>query len=145
MSSNLLKNNSLLRKCLEALNEQLLPEKESHILSNVFKHIVPITEWGKVDWDKIDDKFFIGYDPHLIIPTLEKLLNKQVVQKAYIEWNIYSIPVIKADLEDIIFSFKTIIKVSEEKFIFNPTQGYIVEIRFGGEITVGLLTKSLVA
>ena len=37
------------------------------------------------------------------------------------------------------FTSTTIHKFQHEKFIFNPTQGYIIEIRVGGEITVGLV------
>jgi hypothetical protein len=46
---------------LEALNVPLLPEEESDLLSKLFRQIVPITEWGKVDWEKIDNKIFVGY------------------------------------------------------------------------------------
>lgn len=142
VSPHELKNYPLFAECLEALNVQLLPEQESEQLSVLFDQIIPVTEWGKVDWDKIDNKIFLGDDPEQIVPALEKLLKHPIDKTVFIEWGTYGIPVIKANLDMIIRFFDDVISVAHEKFIFNPVQGYIIEVRFGGEITVGLITPA---
>ena len=139
MSLNFLKNNPLFQECLEALNTCLLPKEESDKLSKLFKQIVPITTWGKVNWEKIDHHVFIGYDPIEIIPALEKLLQQPVDKMVFIEWSDYELPVIKANLDAIVKFFDDVACVAHEKFIFNLTQGYIIEVRIGHAITVGLL------
>lgn len=48
-----------LNKFLE--NRPLFDESEN--MSALFKMLVPITTWGKVDWDKIDTKIEVGYEP----------------------------------------------------------------------------------
>ena len=50
-------------------------------------------------------------------------------------------PVIKANLTNIINNFDDVDCVSFDKFIFNPSQGYIIEVLFDGQITVGVLNK----
>ena len=96
-------------------------------------------EWGKVNWDFIARKKFIGCDPSKIIPTLEDFLQKSINKSVYIEWSSGSFPVIEADLDLIVKFFDDVSCVAMEKFIFNSVQGYIIEVRTGDEITVGLL------
>ena len=131
-------NYPLFKECLEALNVNLLPESESEKLLKIFKQTIPITKWGKVDWDKIDKKKYVGNNPQQVISSLNELLKDTVEDEVYIAWSSASFPVIRADLNKVIF-FDDVSCVSIEKFIFNLSQGYIVEVRAGDEITVGLL------
>lgn len=130
MVSKFLANHSLFKECIEALNVSLLPEDEADILSELLLQIVPITTWGKVDWEKITHKIEVGYNPQDIIPALKKLLGNNVDTQVYIEWDNNALPVIKTTLEDIVRAFDDVACVSFEKFIFNP---------FAGLITVGLI------
>lgn len=139
MTSNVLKNRPLFKECVEALGANLLPKEESDKLTTIFKTIFPITAWGKIDWNKIDQKIDIGYDPHAIIPALKKLLQNTIDESVYIEWSTASIPIIQTNLIDIINHFDDVTCVSFEKFIFNPTQGYIIEILPSDQMTVGLV------
>jgi hypothetical protein len=72
---NLLKNNSLFKECLEALNGSLLPNEEAKEILELFEKTFPITNWYKINWDKIDKKIEVGYEPEDIISELTKLLN----------------------------------------------------------------------
>lgn len=71
MSSKLLENRPLFKECIDALGTKLLSEKESEQLSILFESIFPITKWGKINWDKIDKKIDIGYDPERIFRHLK--------------------------------------------------------------------------
>jgi hypothetical protein len=57
----------LFTECTEILNAQVLSIKGSDKVTEVFKYIYPITEWGKIDWEKISNKIEIGYDQEKII------------------------------------------------------------------------------
>src|SRR5579862_4891465 len=86
----------LFKECIDALEDvEILPISESISISKLFKSSFPITEWGKINWEKIDQKIDIGYDPETIIPTLKKLIGNSVDTKVYIEWSTMGIPVIK--------------------------------------------------
>jgi hypothetical protein len=140
MSLQILKEYRLFRECLEALQVDLLSDDESTMMSLLFKKSFPITRWGKIDWIKISNKISIGYDHHKIITALRSLLlSNSIDTSVYIEWSDGDLPVIKADLQDIIDHFDDVTCVSFEKFIFNPYIGYIVEILPSGIITVGLV------
>ena len=125
MESNMLQHYPLLQECLEALNVSLLPTETSESISRLFKQIIPITKWGKVNWDAVEQKVFIGYDQNNIIDALERLLKKTVDEQVYIEWSTYEIPVIQAHLKSIIAHFDDVTCVAIEKFIFNVLFFYL--------------------
>lgn len=142
MQEKILENRPLFKECLEILNTQLLPETESDNLSRLFNQLFPITEWGKIDWDKISNKIDIGCEPLNIIPALEQLLkNKSFDQSVYIEWSTGGLPIIESNLSDIINHFDDVTCVAFEKFIFNPNLGYIIEILPGDQMTVGIVNS----
>jgi hypothetical protein len=135
----ILGNRSLLKECVEALKATLPTKETSDKMEELFESMYPITRWGKIDWDKIDQKIKIGYDPNNIIPALEQLLKCPVDKRVYIEWDDGGIPVIESNLDAVISSFDEICRVSFEAFIFNPQVGYIIEKRSSFKITVGLV------
>src|ERR1700679_3058852 len=139
MVSRLLENRPLLKECIEALKVGLLPDDESEKVSDMFRKIVPITKWGKVDWAKINKKIEVGYDPQLLISALEKLMGGPFDTSVYIEWSSSGVPIIKADLKDIVDNFDDVTCVAFEKFIFNPSAGYIIEILPSDLMTIGII------
>jgi hypothetical protein len=82
MESNMLQHYPLFQECLQALNVSLLPAEKSESLSRLFEQIIPITKWGKVDWDAIERKIVIGYDQHKIIEALEHVLKKTLIRRS---------------------------------------------------------------
>lgn len=140
MESKFLENRPLFKECLDALNTKLLPEQDSDKLTETFNTMFPLTEWGKIDWDKINKKIDIGYDPKDIIPNLKKLLGTSFFDMtAYIEWSTGGLPVIKTNMNDIVNNFDDVTCVAFEKFIFNPDLGYILEILPGDKMTIGIV------
>jgi len=139
MLTKLLENNIVLKECIEALQVDLLPEHESDKMAEIFVKWVPMTRWGKVDWKKINKKIEIGYDVQLLIPMLAKLIKHKFSTSVYIEWSSTDNPIIKTDLKDIISNFDKVICVDFEKFIFNLSEGYIIEVLPSGLITAGII------
>jgi hypothetical protein len=139
MVKEILRNRPLFNECIDALDAFVLPQEESDKMSILFKQMYPLTKWGKIDWDKISLKKNIGCDQNKIIPTLEQLTREPLEKNAYIEWSDAALPVIQTNLNRIITHFDDITCVTFEKFIFNPDKGYIIEVRPGDEITVGII------
>lgn len=128
------------QECLEALNAIPLTFPEGKELSKLYESLYPLTKWGKIDWDKIDKKIFVGNDnPEDIIPALEKLINNHLDKNVYIDWDSGSNPILKTNLDKVIENFVDVRCASFDKFIFNPTVGYIIEVRFSRDITVGVV------
>lgn len=127
----------LFKECVTLLQATSLSKLESDKIFDLFAHRVPMTNWGKIDWSKIEQKKVIGDSVGKIIPTLGKLLQRPFDKTVYIEWSEENIPVIKADLDLVIKHFDDVTCVAFDKFIFNLDEGYIIEILHLGNITVG--------
>ncbi len=139
MVKEIFKNRPLFNECIEALNAVVLPQEESDKMSILFQQMYPLTEWGKIDWEKIRLNRYIGCDQNKIIPVLKELIKKPLDPAVYIEWSDAGLPIIQANLDKIITYFDDVTCVTFEKFIFNPQEGYIIEIRPGDNITVGII------
>lgn len=138
-NSQFLDQHILFKECLDALKVEMLSSNESTMISEVFINLFPITKWGKIDWDKINAKIDANFDQGNIISSLEILLKKPIDKNVYIEWDNGALPVIKSNLDDIIKNFDDVTCVSFEKFIFNLDQKYVIEVRPGNQITIGVL------
>ena len=142
MFKKLLELNPLFRECVDKLNAIILPDWEDKKMFDFFEQFFPLTEWGKIDWDKIDKKIVVGYNHLDIIPSLKKLLGTCIDKSTYIVWNDAGIPIIKTDLDAIVQNFDDVTCVAFEKFIFSPTIGYIIEVLPGGKITAGVIPQN---
>lgn len=141
MIPKLLENNRLFKECIEVLGAEILTWQESAKMSEVFRKMFPIASWGKIDWNKIERKTYIGYNPENIIPALEELLGGSFDKSVFIEWSSANNPIVKTTLDKIIQHFDDVTCVDFEKFIFNPSLGYIVEILTGDEMHVGVIDQ----
>ena len=139
MVKEILKNRPLFNECIEVLEAIVLPNDDSDKMTYLFNQMYPITKWGKIDWDKIRIKKHIGVDPKEIIPALQALRNRPFDTQVYIDWSDGGLPVIQADLEHVAKFFDDLTCVTFEKFLFNPYEGYIIEILPGDDMTVGIL------
>lgn len=134
-------SNPLFKECIDALREvTILPMPESVEMSKTFEKSFPITEMGKIDWKRIENKIEVGYDPKDILPAIGKTVRKACRYKSvYIEWSTMGIPIIQTDLKRIIDVFDYVTCVSHEKFIFNLELGYILEILVSDKMTIGVV------
>ena len=129
----------LFKECVEALKAHIVTPEESNALSLLFRKRFQLTDWGRIDWDKIKNKIDIGSDPSQIIPNLANLLGSSFDKSVYIEWSDGDVSIIKTDLDAIVSSFDDVTCVASDIFIFNLHSGYVVEIRRNGDITAGLV------
>lgn len=128
----------LFNECVDKLKAKILLPKEAAKISDLFIQLVPMTLWGKIDWEKINKKTTVN-SPNKILSALAVLLNSEVDKSVYIEWSENDLPVIQTNLDSIVESFDDVISVAFDKFIFNFDDGYIIEVLSNAEITIGLI------
>lgn len=127
-------------ECVDALGAIQLTLQDEKAVSKLYNQIYPITRSGKVDWNRIENKISIENDnPTDIIPALEKLIKGPLDKNVYIDWDGGPKPMIKTDLDKVIAQFFYVRRASFDQFLFNPTVGYIIEVRSWGDITVGVV------
>jgi len=133
-------NNFLLTDFLRDVEAEILSLEEEKKNAALFEAMYPITDWGKVDWEMVKIKKEIHHLEE-IIPCLNKILLTQIDYSVYILCDDAMIPTLKVNLKDIIEYFHKMERISMQKFIFNLTQGYIIEVLFSGKVTIGLVEK----
>lgn len=136
---NILETNALLAEFLQSVDASLLPHHESEKVTVLFEALYPLTRWGKIEWESIEIKKEIDNKEEIMF-TLPKMLSASIDQSVYILCDDAMLPIIKTNLKDIIIHFCEMDCISMYKFIFNPMQGYIIEVLPSG-ITMGLIEK----
>jgi hypothetical protein len=131
--------NILFEECTKKLKAKILSSSESSKITNEFLNKVPITSWGKIDWQKIDKKVFLQNNVDKIVPALEQLFNEPLDTSVFIDWSESGNTIIETDLKLVSEFFDDVAAVSFDKFIFNLNQAYIIEVRHMNEITIGKL------
>lgn len=108
-------------------------DKVLHILQRVFPFIC-----SNIDWTKNNNNQTIASEyPEHIIPVLEKLLQKPLVDKTiYVVWD-RCFPGIKTDLDTAV-AYLDDITISTRTWLFNPEIGYVVEWHCCGNKTIGI-------
>lgn len=139
MSMKIIKEKTLLEECIEALGEEtvILSQKDSDDVLKTFEDMFPIVYWGRIDWEKIDDKVYIS-DTSQIIPAIEKLLKRSFDTSIYILWNEGSLPTVRGDLKSALIVIEDVTCVGPDTWFFNPLERYIVEFFHEGEVVVGI-------
>lgn len=108
-------------------------DKVLHILQRVFPFIC-----SNIDWTKNNNNQTIASEyPEHIIPVLEKLLQKPLVDKTiYVVWDSCFLG-IKTDLDTAV-AYLDDITISTRTWLFNPEIGYVVEWHWCGNKTIGI-------
>lgn len=125
-------DNSLLMECLELLknNSYILNDSEEQYILKKFNKEVPITEWGRISWEKMSD-YKIVYD-------YNELLEILIRSEYYIIWG-KGLPIIKCDLNQIIKYIYDIIAVDFDTWLVSSDFVDVVEFCHRGQASVGKL------
>jgi hypothetical protein len=128
--------------CIKLLGDQVtvLTPTETDLQWELLKQSFPFSFNGKVIWDEVEKKREVGDDYASIRDSLEILLHEPINTTVYIQWSDSRLPIIKTDLDSALSIYKELANVTWEFFIFNPSQGYLIE-KTRGKILVGLQNK----
>ena len=133
---------SRVQECIDMLGKAavVLSKKETDAQWDLLKRMVPFTHNGKVLWERVIKKRLVENNAQDIFDTLQNLLGCPIDKKIYIQWSDATLPILKTDLEHALSLLEYIQKVTFEMFLFNPTQGYLIEM-LPNQITVGIVKK----
>nr|WP_113759925.1 hypothetical protein [Brevibacillus laterosporus] len=122
---------NLLDECIESLdNCYILNEDEKKQVENNFYSLVPLTNWGRIDWDKFDSK--------IEITQVEDILNLCNESNFYIIWSVND-PILKSDINDILNKIDDVTAVSFDTWLLSEDKKIIIEFYHEGEVTLGKL------
>ncbi|AYB38274.1 MULTISPECIES: CDI toxin immunity protein [Brevibacillus] len=122
---------NLLDECIEALdNCYILNEDEKKQVENNFYSLVPLTNWGRIDWDKFDSK--------IEITQVEDILNLCNESNFYIIWSVND-PILKSNINDILNKIDDVTAVSFDTWLLSEDKKIIIEFYHEGEVTLGKL------
>lgn len=142
---NLLQERTLFEECIDVLgknNVTILSKNEFNDIWKLFKDIIPITKGSRIDWGKVPGEIEV-HSPTEVLPTLKNLIKQPIDTSVYILWNDFHTPVIKTNLEIALEHFDYVTCIDFETWFFNPSQGYIIEFYYLGEMHVGLLPEKV--
>lgn len=132
-------------KCIQALgnNIEILTKQKADKVFSVLTCMFPITKWGKIDWNTIEQKTTIA-SAQEVLGQLD-LLRGDMSTSVFILWNEASLPVIKVDLKKIIEVMDEVLHVYFETLLFSPISRYVIEFYHEGEITAGITSSNMEA
>ncbi|MDI4647906.1 CDI toxin immunity protein [Cohnella hashimotonis] len=96
---------------------------------------IPFTDWGRIDWNSVEQKFTI-HD----IGEIRKLNAFEIEDELLIIWDEMNLPVIESSLEKILNHIDDVEAVGFNTWIVNTEMNKIIEIHHEGGIIVGILT-----
>lgn len=128
---------TLFEECIQALGDKV-EIMSSEKTQELFKHLVknyPVTLWGRIDWDKIKEKYKI----HLPQESL-KILNKKYPDHlnniVFLLWNYSDATCVKTELQRALDCIDDVTAVGSDTWIYCPTE-YVIEFFHEGEVTLG--------
>ncbi len=129
---------TLFDECLEALGARtaVLSDQETIEIFKTFSDILPVTKWGRIEWDKIDKKIQVDSANEILkcLYTQDKSTDTEI----FVLWDEASLPVIKSDLDRILKVIDDVTAVSSNTWLFSPTFKYVIEFYHIGEVTIGI-------
>ena len=138
-----------MQECIIALGKKhtILSAEETDAQWALLKEMFPFNSVGTVIWQQVAKKAVLGTDATHIKTALKKLVPEPLSTGVYIQWSDSILPIVKTDLDAALAIFDQLTQVTSEFFIFNPAQGYVIEIlnaRKGPcSITVGLTSYNV--
>lgn len=129
---------TLFEECLQVLgkNAEVLSTEETNNTFKIFTNLFPMTSWGRVDWEKVDNTI----DINEIGSIEEYLYNYNKLDRTVILlWDEASLPAVRTDLDTIVNNIDDVIAVSFNTWIFSPELKYLIEFYHENEVTLGML------
>lgn len=127
---------TLFEECLNAIGENaiILSEKQTSDIFENMSNNFPITEWGRIDWDKLLKK-------KKITSIDEIIKNLDTKEEIYILWDEASLPSVKTNLENILNVIDVVTVVSFDTWLYSPKKGYVIEFYHENEINIGWINS----
>jgi hypothetical protein len=118
-------------------NVDILDEIESDKIESNMTDCFPIAFWGRIDWEKVNNKIILTTKEILNIPTVLSNHSLDTSFPVYLIVGIYKYPVVKTSLFRILESIEDIIDMGPDQWIYSPSLRYVIEFCHDEVITIG--------
>ncbi len=142
--------------CEDYMNEidprkrTILSQSSTNEIDEVLTKMFPFVLWGRVNWEKVNEKTLIDLEKPLLEPIYQ-FLNQHGINIAeanncvYIIWDNGSLPAVKTETKDaIIFLQNTLDYQGDNVWIFSPSKRYVIEFFHEGEIVAGIAPELII-
>lgn len=124
---------TLFEECVVALGDStvILSAEETKKVFNSMISDFPITSWGRIDWEKVDNAIQVSS----ISEVLQYIGLSE--NEVYILWDEASLPSVRTEISKVLSVIDDITAVSFDTWIYCRSDRYIVEFYHEGEINIG--------
>ena len=127
--------NVLFKECIDSLNEySILSLEETEALFKQLRYNFPMTNYGCIDWKKVDDVIVIKN-----ISDISDIFNKSY--KYYIFWEQQGLPCVSCKLAKIIDNIEDVLAVSFNTWLLSKDKKEIIEFHHEGKMVYGKTNK----
>jgi hypothetical protein len=109
-------------------NVEILDEIESDKIESNMTDCFPIASWGRIDWEKVDNKIIFTTKDIMNIPTVISNQSLDTTVPVYLIVGIYKYPVVKTTLFTILECIEDVMGMGPDQWIYCPSLRYVVEI-----------------
>ncbi|KGO79344.1 hypothetical protein Q763_13995 [Flavobacterium beibuense F44-8] len=113
---------NLFEECIEVLGEsaRVLDKTETDIVFKKFENSVPITWYGRIDWENLND-----FEE---IQNSKEILNHiRAEDKCLVLWNDMSLPVIETTVASFLENIDDVLEVSFDTWLVVNSKNVIIE------------------
>ncbi len=130
---------TLFEECLSVLGtwRVIALEAEQEKIMHEFCERYPFVWWGRIDWNAMAKKYPIVLLSDIAVALKQE--NKTGGEPIYIIWSHGDDPIIETNLEEVLRNLDDIDAVSPDKWLYCPTEGWVLEIFHDGDITLGIV------
>jgi hypothetical protein len=121
----------------EEENVEILDEVESDKIESNMTDCFPIASWGRIDWEKVDNKIIFTTKDVLNIPIFLSNQSFDKTVPVYLIVGKYKYPVVKTTLFTILDCIEDVRYVGPDQWIYCPSLGYVVEIDHDDIVSIG--------
>ncbi|MDW2878248.1 MULTISPECIES: CDI toxin immunity protein [Bacillaceae] len=118
-------------------NVEILDEIQSDKIERDMTDCFPIASWGRIDWEKVNNKLIIPTKETSSIPTI--LLNQSMdtTVPVYLMVGEYQYPVVKTTLLTILECIEGVMYIGPDQWIYCPSLRYVIEFCHDDEVGIG--------
>jgi hypothetical protein len=121
----------------EESDVEILDEVESDKIESNMTDCFPIASWGRIDWEKVDNKIIFTTEDILNIPTALSNKSLDITVPVYLIVGEYKYPVVKTTLFTILDFIEDVMYVGPDQWIYCPSLRYVVEINHDDIVSIG--------
>lgn len=118
-------------------NVEILDEVESDKIESNMTDCFPIASWGRIDWEKVDNKIIFTTKDILNIPTFLSNKSLDITVPVFLIVGIYKYPIVKTNLFTILDCIEDVIYMGPDQWIYCPSLRYVVEIDHDKIVSIG--------